>query len=101
MIFVCKLPISKINGYLFSLLSLSGASPGSPNRVRQIMILIKTVSKTTCPLFYIYQSQNLPQITDGRACVTYCTIGERSNTMDGPVMVSYSAAQSENERKSL
>jgi hypothetical protein len=54
MIFVCKLPINKIKGYLFSLLSLSGASSGSPYQFRQIMVLIKTVSKTTCPLFYIY-----------------------------------------------
>jgi len=29
MIFVCKLPINKIKGYLFSLMSLSGASSGS------------------------------------------------------------------------
>ena len=26
----------------------------SPYRVRQMMVLIKTVSKTKCPLFYIY-----------------------------------------------
>ena len=45
MIFVCKLPINKIKGYLYSILSLSW--------VRQIMVLIKTVSKTKCPLFYI------------------------------------------------
>jgi len=54
MIFVCKLPINKIKGYLYSILSLSGQSSGSPYRVRQIMVLIKTVSKTKCPLFYIY-----------------------------------------------
>jgi hypothetical protein len=54
MIFVCKLPINKIKGYLFSILSLSGPSSGSSYRVHQIMLLIKTVSKTKCPLFYIY-----------------------------------------------
>jgi hypothetical protein len=87
MIFICKLPINKIKGYLYSILSLSGQSSGSPTgtcfiqkiyspsgrgeegayifwmkqvhvgshfRVRQIMVLIKTVSKTKCPLFYIY-----------------------------------------------
>jgi hypothetical protein len=53
MIFVCKLPINKIKGYLFSILSLSGPSSGSPDRVRQIMVLIKTVSKTKCSLSYI------------------------------------------------
>ena len=36
------------------ILSLSGQSSGSPDRVRQIMVLIKTVSKTKRPLFYIY-----------------------------------------------
>ena len=52
MIFVCKLPINKIKGYLYSILSLSGQSSyGSPYRVRQIMVLIKTVSKTNSPLF--------------------------------------------------
>jgi hypothetical protein len=30
MIFVCKLPINKIKGYLVSILSLSGPSSGSP-----------------------------------------------------------------------
>jgi hypothetical protein len=54
MIFVCKLPMNTIKGYLFSILSLSGPSSGSPCRVCQIMALIKTVSKTKCPLFYIY-----------------------------------------------
>ena len=53
MIFVCKLPINKIKGYLFSILSLSGPSSGSPYRVCQIMVLIKTVSKTKC-LYSIY-----------------------------------------------
>jgi hypothetical protein len=48
-----KLPINKIKGYLYSILSLSGQSSGSPYRVRQIMVLIKTVLKTKCPLFYI------------------------------------------------
>jgi hypothetical protein len=31
MIFVCKLPINKIKGYLYSILSLSGQSSGSPD----------------------------------------------------------------------
>jgi hypothetical protein len=62
--FVCKLPINKIKGYLFSILSLSGPSSGSPYRVcqiivlyrvSQIIVLIKTVSKTKCPLFYMYK----------------------------------------------
>ena len=53
MIFVCKLPINKVKSYLYSILSLSGQSSGSPYRVRQIMVLIKTVSKTKLPLFYI------------------------------------------------
>jgi hypothetical protein len=56
MIFVCKLPINKIKDYLFSILSLSGPSSVSPYRVRQIMALIKTLSKTKCPLFYIFFS---------------------------------------------
>jgi hypothetical protein len=30
---------------------------------------------------------------------TYCTTGGRSNTMDVPVMVSYSAAESENDQE--
>jgi hypothetical protein len=42
MIFVCKLPINKIKGYLFSILSLSGPSSGSPYRVCQIMALINS-----------------------------------------------------------
>jgi hypothetical protein len=33
MISVCKLPINKIKGYLFSILSLSGPSSGSPSRL--------------------------------------------------------------------
>jgi hypothetical protein len=53
-IFVCKLPINKIKGYLYSILSLSGQSSGSLYGVCQIMVLIKTVSETKCPLFYIY-----------------------------------------------
>jgi pantothenate kinase type III len=40
---------------LFSILSLSGPSSGSPagepDRVSQMMVLIKTVSKTNSPLF--------------------------------------------------
>ena len=32
MIFVCELPINKIKGYLYSTLSLSGQSSGSPYR---------------------------------------------------------------------
>jgi hypothetical protein len=54
MIFVCKLPINKIKGYLYSILSFSRQSSGSLYGVCQIMVLIKTVSKTKCPLFYIY-----------------------------------------------
>ena len=38
---------------MFSILSLSEPSSGLHYRVRQIMALIKTVSKTKCPLFYI------------------------------------------------
>jgi hypothetical protein len=38
MIFVCKLRINKIKGYLYSTLSLSGQPSGSPYRVRQIMV---------------------------------------------------------------
>jgi hypothetical protein len=30
---------------------------------------------------------------------TYCTTGGRSNTMDVPVVVSYSAAESENDQE--
>ena len=47
----------------------------------------------------LYQSHNLPQITDRRAGVTYCTTGGRSNTMDVPVVVSYSAPESENDQE--
>ena len=47
----------------------------------------------------LYQSHNLPQITDRRAGVTDCTTGGRSNTMDGPVVVSYSAPESENDQE--
>ena len=54
MIFVCKLPINKTKDYLYSILSLSGQSSGSSYRVRQIIVLIKTLSKTKCRLFYIY-----------------------------------------------
>jgi hypothetical protein len=42
MIFVYKLPINKIKGYLFSILALSEPSSGSPYRVCQIRALIKT-----------------------------------------------------------
>ena len=53
MICVCKLPINKIKGYLYPTLSVSGQSSGSPYRVRQKMVLIKTASKTKCPLLYM------------------------------------------------
>jgi hypothetical protein len=54
MIFVCKLRINKTKDHLYSILSLSGQSSGSSYRVRQIIVLIKTLSKTKCRLFYIY-----------------------------------------------
>jgi hypothetical protein len=36
---------------LFSILSLSGSLSGEPDRVSQMMVLIKTVSETNSPLF--------------------------------------------------
>jgi hypothetical protein len=36
----------RIKGILFSILSLSGPLSGKPDRVIQMMVLIKTVSKT-------------------------------------------------------
>jgi hypothetical protein len=41
----------RIKGILFSILSLSGALSGEPDRVNQMMVLINTVSKTNSPLF--------------------------------------------------
>jgi hypothetical protein len=41
----------RIKGILFSILSLSGPLSGKPDRVIQMMVLIKTVSKTNSPLF--------------------------------------------------
>jgi len=41
----------RIKGILFSILSLSGPLSGEPDRVSQMMVLIKTVSKTNSPLF--------------------------------------------------
>ena len=35
--FICKLPINKIKGYLYSILYLSGQSSGSPYRVPDIL----------------------------------------------------------------
>jgi hypothetical protein len=43
--------IYRIKGILFSILSLSGPLSGEPDRVSQMMVLIKTVSKTNSPLF--------------------------------------------------
>ena len=65
------------------------------------MVLIKTISKTKSALYSIYISHKtfLRLPIEEHTCVTYCTIGERSNTMDGPVLVSYSAAESENDRE--
>ena len=37
LIFICKLPINKIKGYLYSILSLSGQSSGSTYRVPDIL----------------------------------------------------------------
>ena len=44
----CKYRIKSIS---FSILSLSGPWSGEPDRVSQMMVLIKTVSKTNSPLF--------------------------------------------------
>ena len=41
----------RIKGILFLILSLSGALSGEPDRMSQMMVLIKTVSKTNSPLF--------------------------------------------------
>ena len=41
----------RIKGILFSILSLSGPLSGEPDMVSQMMVLIKTVSKTNSPLF--------------------------------------------------
>jgi hypothetical protein len=41
----------RIKGILFSILSLSGPLSGEPDRVSQMIVLIKTVSNTNSPLF--------------------------------------------------
>jgi hypothetical protein len=41
----------RIKGILFSILSLSGPLSGKPDRVSQMIVLIKTVSNTNSPLF--------------------------------------------------
>jgi hypothetical protein len=41
----------RIKSILFSILSLSGPLSGEPDLVNQMMVLIKTVSKTNSPLF--------------------------------------------------
>jgi hypothetical protein len=41
----------RIKGILFSILTLSGSLSGEPDRVSQMMVLIKTVSETNSPLF--------------------------------------------------
>jgi hypothetical protein len=41
----------RIKGILFLILSLSRALSGEPDRMSQMMVLIKTVSKTNSPLF--------------------------------------------------
>ena len=71
MIFVCILPINKIKDYLYSIMSLQ--SSGSPYRVCQIMVLIKRVSKTKCPLFYIYLSFDVYKIFTTSFQAFYCT----------------------------
>ena len=48
---IIKTWIYRIKGILFSILSLSGPLSGEPNRVSQIIFLIKTVSNTNSPLF--------------------------------------------------
>jgi hypothetical protein len=56
--------IYRIKGILFSILSLSGPWSGEPDRVSQMMLLIKTVVKTNSPLFclsVIYIQKSLKQ----------------------------------------
>jgi hypothetical protein len=48
---VIKKLIYRIKGILFSILSLSGPLSGEPDRVNQMIVLIKTVSNTNSPLF--------------------------------------------------
>jgi hypothetical protein len=48
---VIKKLIYRIKGILFSILSLSGPLSGEPDRVSQMIVLIKTVSNTNSPLF--------------------------------------------------
>jgi len=48
---VIKIWIYRIKGILFSILSLSGPLTGEPDRVSQMIVLIKTVSNTNSPLF--------------------------------------------------
>ena len=43
--------IYRIKGILFSILSLLGPLSGEPDRVSQMIVLIKTVSNTNSPLF--------------------------------------------------
>jgi hypothetical protein len=43
----------RIKDILFSILSLSGPLYGEPDRVSQMMVLIKTVSNTNSPLFCV------------------------------------------------
>jgi hypothetical protein len=45
--------INIIKGILFSILSLWGPLSGQPDRVSQMIVLIKTVSNTNSPLFYL------------------------------------------------
>jgi hypothetical protein len=47
---VIKKLIYRIKGILFSILSLSGPLSGEPDRVSQMIVLIKTVSNTNSPL---------------------------------------------------
>ena len=59
-----KCRIYRIKGILFSILSLSGPWSGEPDRVSQMIVLIKTVSNTNSPLFclsviYIQKSLKL------------------------------------------
>ena len=48
---IIKTWIYRIKGILFSILSLSGPLSGEPERVSQMIVLIKTVSNTNRPLF--------------------------------------------------
>ena len=48
---IIKTWIYRIKGILFSILSLSGPLSGEPDRVSQMIVLIKTVSNTNSPLF--------------------------------------------------